>query len=149
MNNKPPLSQSILVRRPGTKPVLLPITPQLQITGPLPAELRPRFGLVVSFRAAPDGSLIPILRTQDEWVRLTESLPRDLGLDISVWTLKRLCRCTIVQWRQIAPGTYEMNLHSLDAHLVGCATDPEYWDTKVTWPDSRSLTRREKYEEGL
>ena len=139
---------SLLIRRPGAKPVLLPITPQLQITGPLPAELRPRFG-VVRFQTLPDGTLKPVLRTQDEWVRMTENLPRDLGLSISNDTLKRLCRSGIVLWRQITPGGYELNLHSLDAHLQGCANDPEYWDTKVAWPDGRTITRRQKFKEGL
>jgi hypothetical protein len=104
---------------------------------PVPREAVPRYGMVQLMRQT-DGTYLPVLKTWSETVRLTCSLPNDLGLDVSYNTLVRLVTAGFVQGTRIAPETTLIDLESLVAHMEACR-DPEYW----------TPARVQKYREAL
>lgn len=91
----------------------------------IPRSSVPRYGFVQLMRQS-DGTYIPILKTWSETIRLRESTPTDLGLDISYMTLKRLIVAGFIRGRLIAPDTCLLDLASLYEHIEGCR-DFEFW----------------------
>lgn len=148
MQTELPLKQTVTVKKPGSAArVKLEIAPGQKVIVGLPDALRPKLGLV-SWMPQGDGSYKPVVKTRDSWVKLVDSLPAELGLDVDAKTLRRLVVAGIVEGRQPSPHVTEINLHSLDEHLEACR-DPEYWIAVVKWPDGRKISRFAKYKEAM
>jgi hypothetical protein len=148
MQSELPLKQTVTIKKPGSPVTMkIEIAPGQKIVTTVPIELRPNVALV-HLQAVGDGNLKPVLKLRDVWVKLTDSLPAELGMDIDSRTLRRLGIAGVIETRHPSPNATEINLHSLDAHLEACR-DPEYWITKIQWPDGRRITRQQKYEEAL
>ncbi|MCX6908122.1 MAG: hypothetical protein NTY01_08775 [Verrucomicrobia bacterium] len=122
------------------------IVPGVKIT-PVSIESVSRFAIA---RWVPqgDGTFKPVAKSCDPWVRLTVSLPRELGLGISWDVMRRLIVSGIVASRRPGPHTTEISIESLNAHLEGCR-DTEYWCTPVKGTDGRTMTREARYKEAL
>lgn len=115
----------------GTKVRLVKSGDIIEIT---PGEFReckvargalPRHGYISLMRLA-DGNYMQVLNSWGETVRLTEDLLRQLGIDISPDTLRRLMNGDFVRWTRPAPNTTLLDLASLHAHLEACR-DPDFW----------------------
>lgn len=105
---------------------LVELAPGQETEVPIPREAVPRYGMVQLMRQS-DGTYIPILKTWSETIRLRESTPHDLGLDVSYMTLKRLIVAGFIKGRLIAPDTCLVDLASLYEHVENCS-DFDFWN---------------------
>jgi hypothetical protein len=101
------------------------IAPGQETDVSVPRSAVPQYGFVKLMRQG-DGSYLPVLKTWSETIRLRESTPTDLGLDISYMTLKRLIVAGFIRGRLIAPDTCLLDLASLYEHIERCQ-DFEFW----------------------
>ena len=93
---------------------------------PIP-EISPKFGI---FKLIPIGGneYRAQIETRTPWIRLTPSVPRELGLGIEYRTLKRLILAGFVLGQKVAPNCWQFSLQSYFEHLERARLDPEFWD---------------------
>ena len=84
-----------------------------------------RFGFITLMRL-PDGNYMPVVKTWGQTLRLTEDLCRNLGLDVSYDTIRRLINGKFLRVRRVAPNSILLELESLYDHLEA-VRDPEFW----------------------
>ncbi|MBI5770870.1 MAG: hypothetical protein HZA93_24040 [Verrucomicrobia bacterium] len=117
--------------------------PVLPATGPgyTIAEVVPLGG--GAFRLQP--------RPAIEWLGMTQSALRRVGITLSENTLRRLGRAGFIQVRPISPNRYEFNWQSWLAHCAAVESDPEgFWDAREDLGGGRKgPTNREKYLKAL
>lgn len=104
---------------------IIEIAPGKRMADQVPRADIARFGFV-SLCRLPDGNYMPVLKTWGQTVRLTSDLFRDLGLDVSYDTVRRLINGGFLRVRRIAPNSIVLELESLYDHLEA-VRDPEFW----------------------
>lgn len=95
-----------------------------------PAHLPPPRVAMTVLEQQPDGSLRPIIRAENRWVKMREDITEELGMGIGYNTLRRLMTAGFVRWCQPSPGQYSFDLQSWYEHLSNVRRDPDFWAEK-------------------
>lgn len=92
-----------------------------------PGEMVPKWG-IVELLPMPGGLYKAVLRTHDDWQRVSRANLRKLKVEIEYRTFVRLIDAGFIKGRRPAPGTRQFSLKSLAQHLSNVETDPFFWD---------------------
>lgn len=64
----------------------------------------------------------------EEWVTLTPSVKKAIGVERSARTLYRLHTAGFVRLRKISPGVWQLHVPSFLAHCKAVEADQYFWD---------------------
>lgn len=87
----------------------------------------PKYGMIEWVKIGPE-TYRSVVKTREQWVRLTPTIVKEMGLGIPYRCLIQLINAKFVEGQKASPGVWLFSLDSYAEHLQKCKADPYFWD---------------------